>query len=157
MGGILLASYYAAGNRDAIWVPISYFVGPAITALLSIKYGRNEFGKFERYCLWGAGISLVLWWLSGSASIALTINITIDLIAIAPTLRKLYFKPDTEDPLAWIIFWIANALNLFVVLMAETRNYASLAYPLELFFLPTAILFLTFRGYLFRQPAFRKF
>jgi hypothetical protein len=151
MGGILLASYYAAGNREAIWVPISYFIGPAVTALLSFKYGRNEFGKFELYCLSGAGLSLILWWLSGSPVIALTINILIDLIAIAPTLRKLWFKPNTEDPLAWGVFWVANVLNLTVVMISESRSYAALAYPMELFFLPTAILFLVLRGQ-FVQP-----
>ena len=51
MGGILLTSYYAAGNREAIWVPLSYFVGPAVTAILSVIFGRNEFGNFEKYCL----------------------------------------------------------------------------------------------------------
>lgn len=146
MGGILLASYYVAGNREAIWVPISYFIGPAVTAMLSLKYGRGEFGKFEQYCLAGAGFSLLLWWISGNPAIALTILIIIDLIAIAPTLRKTYFKPTSEDPLAWGIFWLANTLNLYVVIVSESASYASIAYPLELFMLPTAIMLLILRG-----------
>ncbi|MEL6157719.1 MAG: hypothetical protein AAGJ95_03155 [Cyanobacteria bacterium J06554_11] len=147
MGGVLLASYYAAGNREAIWVPISYFIGPAVTAVLSLRYGRTEFGNFEKYCLAGAGISLTLWLISGNPLVALTISIVIDLIAIAPTLRKTYFKPESEDPLSWSVFWLANALNLlYVVVISETLSYASVAYPLELFCLPTSILFLVIRG-----------
>ncbi|MEO0517930.1 MAG: hypothetical protein AAF171_11595 [Cyanobacteria bacterium P01_A01_bin.116] len=153
MGGILLTSYYAAGNREAIWVPLSYFVGPAVTAILSVKFGRNEFGKFEKYCLGGGAISILLWKLSGSPLVALTIGIMIDLIAIAPTLRKTYFKPDSEDPLAWSMFWLANTLNLYVVIVSESANYASLAYPVELFLLPTSIMLLVIRGRFFTKQA----
>lgn len=153
MGAILLASYYAAGNQDAIWVPISYFVGPTVTAILSVRYGRNEFSKFEWYCLAGAGFSLLLWWLTESPEIALTINIMIDLIAIAPTLRKTYFKPDSEDPLSWSIFWVANTLNVCVVLLSGNITYGALAYPLELFLLPTSIMFLVIRGKLLSKHA----
>lgn len=153
MGAILLASYYAAGNQDAIWVPISYFIGPTVTAILSVRYGRNEFSKFEWYCLAGAGFSLLLWWLTDSPEIALTINIMIDLIAIAPTLRKTYFKPDSEDPLSWSIFWVANTLNVCVVLLSGNITYGALAYPLELFLLPTSIMFLVIRGKLSSKRA----
>ena len=146
MVALMLASNYAAGNQDAIWVPISYFVGPTVTAILSVRYGRNEFSKFEWYCLAGAGFSLFLWWLTDSPEIALTINIMIDLIAIAPTLRKTYFKPDSEDPLSWSIFWVANTLNVCVVLLSGSITYGSLAYPLELFLLPTSIMLLVIRG-----------
>jgi len=145
MGGILFASYYLEGNREAVWVPLSYFIGPTVTGILSIKYGRNEFGTFEKYCLGGAALSLVLWQVSGPV-VALTMLIMIDLIAIAPTLRKTYFKPDSEDPLAWSIFWLANTINLFVVVASEAPTYASIAYPLELFFLPTSIMALVIRG-----------
>ncbi|MEO0887180.1 MAG: hypothetical protein AAFY54_14840, partial [Cyanobacteria bacterium J06648_10] len=139
MGGILLASYYVAGNREAIWVPLSYFIGPTVTAILSVKYGRNEFGSFERYCLGGAAVSLLLWWISGPI-VALTMLIMIDLIAIAPTLRKTYFKPTSEDPLAWSVFWLANTINLYVVLASASPTYAAVAYPFELFLLPTSIM-----------------
>lgn len=154
MGAVALASYYAAGNREAIWVPFSYVIGPIVTAMLSIKFGRNEFSKFDKYCLGAAGLSIILWQVFGAPLVALTISIAIDFIAIAPTLRKTYFKPDTEDPLAWSIFWIANTLNLYVVLVAEVPSYASLAYPIDLFLLPTSIMFLVIRGRWFmkKQP-----
>ncbi|MEM9946484.1 MAG: IS256 family transposase [Cyanobacteria bacterium P01_D01_bin.36] len=145
MGGILFASYYLEGNREAIWVPLSYFIGPTVTGILSLKYGRNEFGSFEKYCLGGAALSLVLWQVSGPV-VALTMLIMIDLIAIAPTLRKTYFKPNSEDPLAWSIFWVANTINLYVVIASEAPTYATIAYPLELFFLPTSIMLLVIRG-----------
>ncbi|MEM6867446.1 MAG: IS256 family transposase [Cyanobacteria bacterium P01_C01_bin.121] len=148
MGGILFASYYLEGNREAIWVPLSYFIGPTVTGILSLKYGRSEFGNFEKYCLAGAATSLLLWYISGPI-LALTMLIMIDLIAIAPTLRKTYFKPDSEDPLAWSIFWLANTINLYVVLASEAPTYAAIAYPLELFFLPTSIMTLVIRGKVF--------
>ena len=151
MGGILFASYYLEGNREAIWVPLSYFIGPTVTAILSLKYGRNEFGNFEKYCLGGAAMSLVLWQISGPV-VARTMLIMIDLIAIAPTLRKTYFKPDSEDPLAWSIIWLANTLNLSVVVASESPTYAAIAYPLELFFIPTSIMILVIRGKIVGLP-----
>jgi hypothetical protein len=147
MGGLQFASYVAAGNSEGLWAPISYLIGTSVIALLSLHYGRSEVERFDLYCLIGAGLSGVLWWLSGSPLVALTILILIDLMAIAPTLRKTYFKPESEDPLTWSMFWVANSTNLYVVSQTEVWSYRSLAYPIDLLFLDTSVLSMMILGY----------
>ena len=51
VGGMLCASYAASGAQHSIWVPVSYVVGPFITAILSIKYGEGGASRFDRTCL----------------------------------------------------------------------------------------------------------
>src|ERR1700730_15252856 len=67
VGAMLCASYYASGARHTIWVPISYVVGPLVTALLSVKYGEGGSGRFDRFCLGSTLLSLLAWWLARSA------------------------------------------------------------------------------------------
>lgn len=144
LGGIVFSSYYAAGNRgDSLWVPLGYVVGPLLIAILSVRFGRNAFGRFENFCLVGAAASLGLWQLSGSPLVALIFLLLVDFLGFLPTLKKTYFEPDSEDLLSWIVFGVANTLNLFAI---EQWNYATAVYPLYLFCLPTIILVLILRG-----------
>lgn len=130
VGTILCASYYASGARHSIWVPVSYMIGPLCTALVSIKYGEGGWTRFDRFCFGGAGASLLLWALSGSALVALIANITIDLLGALPTVKKAYAEPESEDRLSWTLFFVSNALNLLAV---ETWTIATALYPLYLF------------------------
>src|SRR5688572_11025851 len=54
VGFMLGASYYSSGANNTIWVPVSYIVGPLVTALLSIKYGEGGWNRFDKGCLLGA-------------------------------------------------------------------------------------------------------
>lgn len=150
LGGIFVASYYAAGNRGAsLWVPIGYAIGPLAIAVLSVRYGRNEFGRFEIFCGAGAAASLVLWRLSGSPLVALTFLIAIDVLGFLPTLKKTYVDPNSEDPLSWIVFGTANTLNLMAI---GQWSYAAASYPVYLFCMTTSILTLMLRGKLSARP-----
>src|SRR5258707_594803 len=66
VGAMLCASYYAAGARESIWVPVGYALGPLVTALLALRYGEGGWSRFDRACLAGSALSLVLWGVSGS-------------------------------------------------------------------------------------------
>lgn len=115
IGMILAISYHASGAHTTIWVPISYVIGPTITALLSIKYGEGGWNTLDRACLTGAFISLVIWWLSKSPVLALFINLFIDLLGALPTLVKSYSDPESEDRTAWLLFVTGNTVNLFAL------------------------------------------
>ncbi len=93
VGALIASSYYEIGARETIWVAISYVLGPFIAFLLSIKYGEGGWTRFDKFCLAGAIISLIFWWLSGLALITLLINIFIDFLGILPTIKKSYLNP----------------------------------------------------------------
>ena len=130
VGFMLGASYYSSGANHTLWVSVSYIIGPFATAILSIKYGVGGWTRFDRNCLLGAGVSVVLWWMFSSPLAALVINLFIDFMGALPTIRKAYHEPESEDPTAWVLGSAANTANLFAV---ESWTLKIAIYPIYMF------------------------
>jgi hypothetical protein len=142
VGVILCSSYYSSGSTNAIWVPASYAVGQTIVAILALRFGEGAWSRFDRLCMVGAGISLILWWQLKSPAVALIINISIDSLGALPTLKKVYSEPETESYLAWLITLTASFCNLFAI---EQWSLSTCAFPLYLFCLNVMMVALTLR------------
>lgn len=142
VGFILLASYYSSGATSTIWVPACLAFGHLTIAIFAFLYGKHDWNNFDKTCLLGAGVSLLLWWLYDSPIIALSLNIAIDFLGALPTIRKAYYKPHTEEPLPWIIFLTAHTLNLCAL---SSWSFEILAYPLYLFSVVAVIVILLLR------------
>jgi hypothetical protein len=136
VGAVSFAGYVAAGGRDAIWVPLSYVLGPLVTAILALRLGEGGWGPLECVCLAGSLAALILWALSGSPALALVLNIAVDLLGALPTFWKAWAEPESEDALSWGIFCAGNVLNLLAI---DTWTLAGAAYPVYLFVLTAAI------------------
>ncbi len=129
--GLLIAtSYYAAGARQTIWVAVVYFVDPLIVAVLSIKFGEAGWTLLDRLCLAGAGIGVLLWWLSGSPLVALIANLVVDAFGALPTIKKSYCRPQSEDRTAWALALAGATANLFAI---EAWSFEIAAYPVYMF------------------------
>ncbi len=142
VGGLLGFSYLAEGDSNAIWLPLGYFIGPLFVAILSIWYGYTEWTRLDKICLLIAVISIVPWILSKDATITLIINVLIDASGAIPTLVKTFKEPETEDLPAWVIFAIANTLQLFAISYLDI----TIMYPVYLFLLATSMVILILRG-----------
>jgi len=142
VGFMLGASYYSSGADHTIWVPVSYIIGPFVIAILSLKYGEGGWTRFDRTCVIGAGVSALLWWLLSSPLVALCINIVIDAMGALPTIRKAYRVPEGEDRTAWILFSIANTVNLLAI---EEWTFAIVSYPIYMFLTAGLIALLVLR------------
>jgi len=142
VGATQCASYYAAGARDSIWVPVGYVIGPLATALLALHRGQGGWSRFDRACLGGSALALALWWLSGSPLVALVAAVGVDAAGALPTLRKTYLEPWTEDGATWAIFLLANTLNLAAL---DGWSLQSALYPLYLFGISLAMVALIYR------------
>jgi hypothetical protein len=149
VGAMLCASYYASGARHTIWVPVSYVIGPLVTALLSLKYGEGGSDRFDRACLGGSLLSLVAWWLARSPLVALMANMAIDLLGALPTVRKAYNAPEAESLRSWSVFLIADILNLFAI---GSWSVATALYPSYLFTLALVLVLLMLRPAITRAP-----
>lgn len=147
LGTLLGASYYASGATHTVWVPVSYFVGPLTVAVLSVRYGEGGWSRFDRWCLVGAGVSLVLWWAFSTPLVALVLLLTIDLAGGLPTIRKSYLDPESEDSLTWCLFLAGNTLNLFAV---TTWSFALASYPVYMFLGSGVITVLVLRKHFIR-------
>lgn len=141
VGLMLGSSYYYSGANHTIWVPVSYIIGPFVIAILSIKHGEGGWDRFDKYCLFGAGVSIVLWWAFSSPFIALLINLVIDLMGALPTIRKVYHEPEKEDRTAWTLFLVGNTINLFAV---EMWTFTISVYPIYMFLVNGVIAGLVF-------------
>jgi hypothetical protein len=149
VGGLLAFSYIAEGDQNSIWLPLCYFLGPLMVALLSLKYGYAEWSHLDTICIVAATLSIIPWIYADSASTTLIINLIIDSTGAIPTLVKTFREPETEDLVAWLVFFVANTLQLFAI---SLWNLASL-YPIYLFLLATSMVIFILRGKISRKPA----
>lgn len=130
VGVMLGASYYSSGADSTIWVAVSYVIGPLVTAIISIKYGEGGWTRFDKWCLLGVGVSLLLWWVFNTPLVALVALIFIDLCGALPTVHKVYRDPTSENRLAWLLFVTGNTLNLHAV---KIWIFAIAVYPVYMF------------------------
>ena len=141
-GLVLGASYYFSGAETTIWVPVSYIVGPLVTALLSIRYGEGGSTPLDRGCFAGAGAGLLFWWWFNSPVVALVMTLGVDFAGAVPTMKKAYLAPHTEDRLAWALFIAGNAFNLLAV---DRWEFAIAIYPVYMFLASGSIAALVLR------------
>ncbi len=142
VGALIVISYYISGARSTIWVPISEAVGPAIIALLSVKYGEGGWTRLDKWCLFGAGIGTFFWWVTNAATVGLIFYLFTDLMAVVPTIRKTLHRPEHENKTAWGLTFGGQLLNAFAV---ERLTFSILLYPLYMILTNGVIFVLQFR------------
>jgi hypothetical protein len=157
--GVFLCIFYDNSEPGTtLWALAAPVIGQLIIAILSLKYGEGGWSRFDRFCLAGAGISLILRWQSNSDFAAMIFLIAIDILAALPTIKKSYLEPETEDLLTWSLYSIGSLLNLFTI---NIWSIEKATWPLYVFFVNTIIVvFLLLpqirTGRLFRRRYVRK-
>ncbi len=137
---VISASNYFVGAGNTIWLPVCGGIAQFIIALLSLKYGEGGWSRFDRMCVLGVSISLVLWWQFNVPFITLLLNIVIDFLGALPTIKKSFLEPEKENLLTWSLYFVASLLNLLAI---EHWNLKILAFPLYIFYVnATIVIFL---------------
>ncbi len=120
---------------------------------LGLIYGYAKFSRFDAICQVGAIVGLLLWLIFNSPTIAIVATIAIDLIAALPTFRHSWLAPGEETWQTYLISGIGAAIG---VISLEDFTVNSLAYPLYVTLLGTALAFLIiFRRRTLNQKLFR--
>ncbi len=132
VSSIIALSYREAGASYAFLAPVGYVVGSTIVSILSIRNGVGGWTPFDRRCLIGAAISLVLWRIFNSPISALLINLFINFLGTLPTIRKAWYQPKTESKIAWVLFSLGTIVNLFAV---EKWTFSMAVYPVSMVFI----------------------
>ena len=138
---IMLISYYLSGARNTIWLPLGYVIGSSVIAILSIWYGEGGWTILDRSCLLGAGASIALGIVLKIPQVVLFTNILNDFFGMLPTIKKSYLRPQSENKLAWIMFFTGSAANIVAV---DNWNFSIATYPIVLFCETGIIIFLLF-------------
>jgi hypothetical protein len=122
----LAASYYAAGARETIWLPVAYAISFLLVAVLSVRYGESGWRTTDTISLLGLSASGAAWCISRGPQMGLAIATCVEFFAIIPTIEKAYRRPSTEDRPAWLVATVAASLN---VLAVDSWTPAIAAYP----------------------------
>ena len=83
-----------------------------IIALLSVKKGERSITKRDWLCLAGALAAIVIWLLTNDALYAVLIVIFINALAVIPTFRKAYWKPDEETALSYSLGALRSVISI---------------------------------------------
>ncbi len=110
---------------------MTFMVGfnPLLIFLASFKSktGKWNLTRLDIVCGALSVIGLVLWQISGSATLAIVFSILADFLAGVPTVRKAFTYPETENAL---VFWGALLSALITMATLDRFDFATLGFPL---------------------------
>lgn len=115
---LLMIAFFAQLAEGGTWSLITTGVdllGVLIIFFLSIKKGMGGTSKLDIFALVGAGIGLLLWYLTNEPLAALLITIFIDFLGTMLTVIKTYKEPETETLNAYIICGTGGILGAVAV------------------------------------------
>jgi hypothetical protein len=127
LGSIALFSQLAKGASWSLILTGAETVGELFVFFLAIKYGFGGFLKRDIIALIGAGLGLLLWYLTNEPAVALFIVIAIDLMGSILTVMKSYENPSTETASGWALTLLGG---IFGCLAVGNLNFILLAFPL---------------------------
>jgi hypothetical protein len=141
LGIIIAASYYSAGARETAFVPFGNAIGIVVVTLLALRYGEDGWTSLDKGCIIGAGAGLILWAATSEPLMALYLTTMVDAIGGIPTIEKAWKRPESEDKLTWVMFVIANSVNILAI---REWTLAIAMYPVYVLILSGVMVVLLF-------------
>jgi hypothetical protein len=127
---LLLASLQSGAQSTSFWLMSAAF-NSTLIAGLSFWKGAWENDMLEISCLVLGLFGVVLWILTSRAEISVYIGSLVDIIAITPTVRKVWKEPISEPKVAWTIGIVAAILNIFAI---DSQRFVILFPPICVLF-----------------------
>jgi hypothetical protein len=127
---LLLIAFFAQLAEGGTWSLITTAIDCLIVIIifiLSIKYGMGGTTKLDIVALAGAGIGLIVWYLTNEPLFALLITIFIDSLGGMLTIVKTYKEPTTETFSAYVICGTGGLLGAFSV---GEMSFSLIIFPL---------------------------
>ncbi|NTV41487.1 MAG: hypothetical protein HGA61_04435 [Candidatus Moranbacteria bacterium] len=137
LGSIAFFSQFAKGASWSLIFTGAQTAGDLVVFILAIKYGLGGFVKRDFVAFIGVGASLLLWYFTREALVALFVVIFIDAIGAFLTTLKSFEQPETETKSAWIFTFLGGLLGCFAV---GEMNFILLAFPFYICLASASIL-----------------
>jgi len=137
LGLISFFSQWEKGATYSLVMTGAQALGDLLIFILAIRYGVGGLVKRDIMALISAGVSLILWYLTKEAAVALMIVIFIDAIGAALTVAKTYHQPATETVSSWVLTFAGGALAGVAV---GRLDYVLLAFPVYICLASLAVL-----------------
>ncbi len=144
IGLVSFITYKDIGATTTLGVPLANVIGPLIIFVLSIKFGEGWETLNDFKYLLISGVAIVLWQIYDSPLLGLIFNLFADFIAFIPTLKKSFFKPQTENTLTWCLFSFGGILNLLAI---DKWIFSIIVYPLYILIAESTVAFLLLRSH----------
>ncbi len=90
---------------------------------LALQKGEKNITTSDKWSLGGAGIALVLWYITSSPLLSVILITLIDALGFYPTFRKSYHKPHEETALTFFLSGLK-----FVIAIIALQNYSVVTY-----------------------------
>lgn len=116
--------------------------GPLLVFLSSFVNKKSfwKLTKLDIVCAVVSMMALILWIITGSGVLAITLSIVADLVAGIPTLVKAYKFPESEGS-SWV--YIFGAISAVITLLAIPRfEFLYWAFPVYIFVICAVIAIL---------------
>lgn len=127
--GVGSVAVFVQAGFIASLLPLCATISTLSVVLLGIKYGFAKYTKFDAYCQASTLVGLALWGIFNSPLVGLIAAIVIDAVAVMPTLRHAYLRPEEET---WQTFAIAFFSSGLTLLSVSNYTASRLSYPLYL-------------------------
>ena len=112
---IAFFSQLAKGGTWSLLLTAGDTIAILIVFILSIKFGVGGFRKIDILSLCGAGISLLLWYLTKEPAVALFLIIITDFIGANLTIQKSWRDPKSENWVGWAMCGVGGLLGTLAV------------------------------------------
>ena len=129
---IILFGVHETGTTEAIWVPIADAVGCFVIFIFSLRWGIGGWSATDKLSLSIVLASLLVLFFTGSALIALLMNLCIYVSGYIPTIQKVRKYKNSESKIAWSLFFIGVVLNLITVAIGNDKGWEVWLYPVVL-------------------------
>jgi hypothetical protein len=96
---------------------------------LALTKGEKDIKKSDKWSLFGAGIALLLWFLTSDPLLSVILITIIDFLGFVPTIRKSYHKPYEETLISYVL---AGLKFVLAIIALENYTLVTWLYPASL-------------------------
>lgn len=148
--GLFLAQL-AEGATDSLWLIGLQLAGVLLICTLSFRFGAGAFKRRDWTLLACACMALVAWHLTDNASVAILLLVTVEAVAVVPTVIKAYRQPGSETVATWALIGTAGLLAIPAV--GADASIALYIYPLSLVVINFGVVGAALLGARAKRPA----
>lgn len=105
-------------------------VATGTVVLVGWRYGDRSFALLDIVCISAVIVGLVLWYLFGTAELAVWVAIIVDFIGLLPTLKHAWQKPHEETSATFVLVGLGGLLTTVTIITDGSLSVTALGYPL---------------------------
>ncbi|OGG66400.1 hypothetical protein A3D71_04420 [Candidatus Kaiserbacteria bacterium RIFCSPHIGHO2_02_FULL_55_20] len=123
---IVFTAQVLNGAGPGAWVTFTGVVGTFCVAVVALKRGEKHITWSDWASFVAALCAIVLWRLTSDALIAVVISALINFLAMLPTFRKSYGKPQEESVSIWLVDFVRFFLSIIAL---STLSFTTALFP----------------------------